>query len=159
MKLYLVQHADAKSKDEDPERPLSEKGWTDIRKVAVFITENLKVQVDTILYSGKTRAKQTAEVLARYLNHSKGIMEDEDLNTLDNPFNWIERLSKINEDIIIVGHLPHLNKLSSLLLCHDEEANIIQFQRGGMVCLERDESGLWSIHWMVTPHILMPEQE
>ena len=159
MKLYLVQHADAKSKDEDPERPLSEKGWTDIRKVAVFITENLKVQVDTILYSGKTRAKQTAEVLARYLNHSKGIMEDEDLNPLDNPFNWIERLSKINEDIIIVGHLPHLNKLSSLLLCHDEEANIIQFQRGGMVCLERDESGLWSIHWMVTPHILMPEQE
>jgi phosphohistidine phosphatase len=156
MKLYLVQHADAKSKDEDPERPLSEKGWTDIRKVAAFITENLKIQVDTILYSGKIRAKQTAEVLARYLNHSKGIMEEQDLNPLDNPFSWIERMAKINEDIIIVGHMPHLNKLSSLLLCHDEEANIIQFQKGGMVCLERETSGIWTLCWMITPQILMP---
>jgi len=34
MRLYLIQHAKAKSKQENPARPLSRKGREDIRKVA-----------------------------------------------------------------------------------------------------------------------------
>jgi len=37
MKLYLVQHAKAASKEVDPERPLTEEGHRDIQKVAAFI--------------------------------------------------------------------------------------------------------------------------
>ena len=39
MKLYLVQHGQAVSKEEDPERPLSEQGREDVRRVATRLGE------------------------------------------------------------------------------------------------------------------------
>ena len=43
MRLYLVQHADAKLKEEDPSRPLSDKGWGDIRNVAKYAEKYLRI--------------------------------------------------------------------------------------------------------------------
>ena len=37
MKIYLVQHAVAKSEDEDPNRPLTEAGILDAEKIGAFI--------------------------------------------------------------------------------------------------------------------------
>jgi phosphohistidine phosphatase len=37
MKLYLVQHGKAKSKEEDPDRPLSMDGLEETKKVASFL--------------------------------------------------------------------------------------------------------------------------
>ena len=45
MKIYLVQHAKAASKDADPERSLTEEGRSDIQKVADFIRP-LNLSVD-----------------------------------------------------------------------------------------------------------------
>ena len=36
MRLYLVQHGEAKKVEEDPLRPLSEKGREDIQRVAKY---------------------------------------------------------------------------------------------------------------------------
>lgn len=157
MKLYLVQHAEAKKKEEDKERSLSEKGIKNIKKVASFITENIKIKPSKIFHSGKTRARQTAEVLAKYLNPTNGISEAKGLAPLDDPSIWAERIAEIKEikeEIMLVGHLPHLSKLSSLLLCQHENKNIINIQMGGIVCLQRDELANWSVDWIVTPGIL-----
>ena len=154
MILYLVQHAEAKQEQEDPERPLSEKGWADIRKVAAFVAEQTNIRVDSIMHSGKTRARQTAEVLAKSLNPPEGIREADGLQPLADPSTWADRLAEVEEDVMLVGHLPHLSKLSAHLLCQDEHQGIIDFQRGGIVCLGRDESGIWSVRWMVIPQIL-----
>lgn len=154
MNLYLVQHGEAMSKEEDPSRPLSEIGREDVRKVAVFVAEHIKIQAASILHSGKTRAHQTAQILAENLNPLEGIKMTEGLEPLAEPTIWSERLEKTEEDIMLVGHLPHLSKLSALLLCQDEEKKVVNFQRGGIVCLGRDESGLWSINWMVIPELL-----
>ena len=154
MKLYLVQHAEPKPKEEDPERPLSEKGWSEIRKVATFAAEHADIKVNSIMHSGKTRARQTAEVLAEYLRPPKGVKETEGLEPLADPSRWAQRLAEAEEDIMLVGHLPHLGKLSSYLLCQDADRQIIDFQMGGIVCLGRDESGMWSIQWMVVPQML-----
>ena len=43
MNVYLVQHAQAKTEQEDPERPLSEKGQTDINKAAAFIAKSVNI--------------------------------------------------------------------------------------------------------------------
>lgn len=155
MNLYLVQHAEAKQKEEDPQRPLSKKGWADIRKIASFLGEQMNIQVTSIMHSGKLRAQQTAEVLAEYLNPSEGVEKTEGLEPLANVSIWIERLTAIKKDIILVGHLPHLSKLSSALLCRDENKKIINFQMGGVVCLNRDETGIWSINWMIIPKMLV----
>jgi len=154
MNLYLVQHAEPKPKEEDPQRPLSEKGWSDIRKVGAFIAEHANIQVSSIMHSGKTRAQQTAEALAEYLNPSEGVKEVEGLKPLDDPAIWAKRLAEIKEDIMLVGHLPHLGKLSAYLLSQDEDKKIIDFQMGGVICLGRDVSGIWSVRWMMIPQLL-----
>ena len=38
MNLYLVQHAEAKPKQEDPGRPLTDKGYADIEKTAKLLS-------------------------------------------------------------------------------------------------------------------------
>ena len=154
MKLYLVQHAEAKQKEEDPERSLSEKGWADIRKVAAFIAAHTRIKVSSIFHSGKTRTRQTAEVLAEYLNPVNSVGHAEGLQPLDDPSTWVGRLAEAKEDVLLVGHLPHLSKLSAHLLCHDQDKKVIDFEMAGVVCLGKDESGTWSIHWMVIPQIL-----
>ncbi len=152
--LYLVQHGEPKREEEDPDRPLSEKGWSEIRKVTAFIAETANILVSTIFHSGKTRARQTAEALAEYLNPREGVKEAEGLKPLDDPSIWAERFAESNEDVILVGHLPHLSKLSAHLVCQDENEEIVDFQMGGIVCLKRDESGAWSVSWMVIPQII-----
>jgi phosphohistidine phosphatase SixA len=40
------------------------------------------------------------------------------------------------------------------LITGDEEVPVVSFQQGGVVCLERDEKGHWSVAWMVVPEII-----
>ena len=44
MNLRLVQHAEAKPESEDPDRRLSERGRTEIRKMARISAEHLAIQ-------------------------------------------------------------------------------------------------------------------
>jgi phosphohistidine phosphatase len=53
---------------------------------------------------------------------------------------------------MIVGHLPFLEKLSSFLLCGDENARLVLFRYGAIVCLIQKEDKEWAVRW-----ILMPE--
>ena len=116
MKLFLVQHAEAKNKNEDPTRPLSEKGWKDIKKIAKYAEEYLHIDVRQIFHSGKLRAEQTAEVLAKYLNPPEKVTIDKNLEPLADPKAWKRQLIGTSEDVMLVGHLPHLSKLASSLL-------------------------------------------
>lgn len=156
MFLYLVQHAEAKKEEIDPLRPLSEKGLHDINKMAFYLSK-LPLRVHKIFHSTKLRAKQTARVLAEILKPVKGISETDGLSPLDDPNLWAERLKDIPEDVMLVGHLPHLSKLASLLLSGDQEKNIISFKMAGIVCLARDEVNTWSIQWMLVPDIVLGE--
>lgn len=153
MLLYLVQHAEAKSKEEDPKRGLTEKGLQDIKKVASYLAR-LNIRVDRIFHSGKKRALQTAEVLAEHLKPEEGISEKDGLAPMDEPQIWFERLSKLEEDLMLVGHLPHLSKLASLILTGDAEKTVINFKNAGILCLKRSEEAHWSVEWMITPDIV-----
>ena len=106
MKLYLVQHAEAKSKAEDPSRPLSENGLKTIGEVAKYAAQHLRIQVAEIVHSGKLRAKQTAEVLAEHLKPTKWLMTSKDLEPLADPGIWKNHLAETPKDTMLVGHLP-----------------------------------------------------
>lgn len=153
MFLYLVQHAEARREEEDPSRGLSEKGLQDIRKVAAFAAD-LNIKVSQILHSGKKRALQTAEVLADRLKPEKGISRTDGLAPMDDPQIWFENLLRIDEDTILVGHLPHLARLAAMLLCGDKKGNIVDFKMGGIVCLKRFNKGEWAIEWMIIPEVI-----
>ena len=152
MNLYLVQHAEALSKDLDPQRPLSPKGLADIQKVAEYAAKNCKIIAEQVLHSGKLRAQQTAETLASNLNLSTPV-ETDGLAPLDDPEIWATRLSARSDSIMLIGHLPHMGRLAATLMCGDPESNPVRFQMGGIVALERDENR-WSLQWMIIPSII-----
>jgi len=153
MFLYLVQHGDAKREEEDPARPLSDKGVEDVKKVASFISR-LNITVEEVLHSSKLRARQTAEILAESLNITKGVSETKGLTPLDEPDVWAAKLKTKTHSLMLVGHLPHLGKLSSFLLSGDKEKGIIAFKMGGVVCMRRDDAEAWTLQWMLTPEIV-----
>ena len=154
MKLYLVQHAKAVPKQVDPQRPLTEEGQRDIQKVAAFI-KPLNLVVDYLWHSGKRRAIQTAEVLAEVVKINEAKMARDGLAPNDDVTALKDELVPDQKDIMIVGHLPFVSKLASLLLRGDESANTVAFKQGGIVCLGSSEGNQWQIKWMVTPEILV----
>jgi phosphohistidine phosphatase len=153
MRLYLVQHGIPKPESEDPQKPLSEIGKNEVEKVAKALKKS-GVKVSKIFHSGKLRAKETAEILGDYLNPPEGIGEAEGLNPLDPPDIWANKLSEIREPIMLVGHLPHLQKLCSFLVVKDPERPIVKFRQGGVVALERSEEEEWIILWTLYPDFL-----
>lgn len=152
MFLYLIQHGEAKSEKEDPERGLTDKGIEEVKRLAQFLSP-LNLSIVQIFHSGKKRALQTAEIIAEAIKPEEGIVESSGLAPLDDPNSWFEKLSSINENIVLVGHLPHLERLSSLLLCGDAQKKIINFRMGGVVCLKRTDN-VWSVDWAVVPEMI-----
>ena len=148
MKVYLVQHAKPKPEEEDPQKPLSEQGEVEAQKVAEF-AKNIKV--NKIQHSGKLRAQQTAEILGKSLGVD--VVKADSLEPMADTQIWANRLEEQSEDVMLVGHLPHLAKLASQLLTQNQEKPVISFKQGGIVCLEKTEQG-WQVAWMVTPDLL-----
>jgi len=153
MRLYLVQHAESKPEAEDPSRGLTEKGEADVKKVAAFL-KPLGLNVAAIWHSGKTRAAQTAEILAQAVSATQGIIKRDGLAPLDPVQPIQEEVSRSSEDLLVVGHLPFMGKLASALAAGSESADAVAFQQGGVVCLERDDKGAWRVRWAVTPEVV-----
>ena len=78
-------------------------------------------------------------------------IEAENLEPLADPKIWAEKLRDIKENVIIVGHLPHLSKLLTELTGSKEK--VVKFRYSGVVCLER-ENGNYKILWFVRPDII-----
>ena len=155
MRLYLVQHAQAKTEAEDPSRPLSEEGQATAARMAEHF-HNLRPRVAAIWHSDKLRARQTAEVFASRAVAREGLQQVAGLAPLDDIAPLTTQFEQQADDLMIVGHLPHLSRLASTLLVGDPERKgidlkIIDFQMAGIVCLQRDEAGKWSVQWMLTP--------
>lgn len=153
MRLYLVQHAAAKPKEDDPDRPLSAQGRVDIDRMATFLARN-DVALESIRHSGKTRAAQTADVLSDRLQPVAGVSAVEGLKPLDDPMPWAERLKGEQDNLMLVGHLPFVARLAALLVAGDPNVEVVRFQPGGVLCLERDDAGAWAIAWLVVPSLL-----
>jgi len=153
MKLYLIQHGEAKSEVEDPERFLTARGEKEITSVSKAAT-GLNIRPSKIYHSGKMRAKQTAEIIANGLKiPNPSVQSVQGLNPNDEIRPWAERISKEKENLMLVGHLPFLERLTSFLLCGNENARLVLFRYGAIVCLNQKEDKGWAIRWILTPEI------
>jgi len=151
VRLYLVQHGEARSEEEDPERSLTVRGEEETKKLSVA-TKRLNIRPSRIFHSGKKRAEQTAGIIAKALSLSAQFGQG--LNPNDDVHPWVERISGEAEDIMIVGHLPFLEKLASLLVCGDEGAKAVLFRYSAIVCLEKKGSGRWAVDWVLKPDMV-----
>jgi len=153
MRLYLAQHGEAVSKEIDPARPLSEKGKTDVSKIAKFLKEK-GIRPDIIWHSTKKRAIQTAQILAESITPKEEIIEKHGLAPNDPVDKLHQELSSENKDLMIIGHLPFLQKLISLLLTGSEIREVVGFSPGGVICFEREDGGSWHLIWAITPELI-----
>ena len=153
MKVYLARHGEAVSSQFDPQRPLSEQGVADIQKVASFI-KSLDISVEHIWHSAKLRAAQTAELLSESVSVKKDCSAHKNLMPNDDVTIVADELEAYDTDLMIVGHLPFLAYLTSLLVADKETANVAAFDAGSIVCLNRRVPGQWQIEWIIAPKLL-----
>ena len=151
MQVYLVQHAKAHSKEENPDRPLTPRGRQDTEQVAA-LAATLGLQVHEIRHSGKTRAEQTATILGEALEPDAGVVKALGLGPLDDVAPVAEALSQVAESIMLVGHLPFMERLAGYMLTGDAEQPVVKFHNAGLVCLTRDKER-WQVTWIITPSI------
>ena len=153
MMLYLMQHGDAVSKDVDPNRPLSETGRAQIRRVTELL-ESHGHRPSHVFHSGKLRATQTAEIVATSLAPGLECEEMAGLGPNDPPDALIDELSKRTEDMLLVSHMPLVGRLVNRLVGGAEGNVIVAFLPGSIACLERGEDQCWVIDWFLRPDIV-----
>ena len=155
MALYLMQHGEATTETEDPARPLTETGRAVVERVAARANA-ADVRIDRCVHSGKLRAEQTAEVLVGALGSERSI-EPRDGLAPNDPVapvaDWLRDAAE-GSSIALVGHLPFLDRLASLLITDDENTQVIQFRMAGLVKLvPKSEGPGFKVAWILAPEI------
>ena len=148
MKVYLMQHALAYSSQEDQERPLSPAG-IDQAKAAAKGIKRLGLTFDLIVASPKRRAHQTAALIAEGVRfpHSD-ILTTEAVLPQSQPQELLEllRIELPQSNVLVVGHMPQLGRLSAQLLQGGE----ILFENAGLACFEISSSHPAQLKFLLT---------
>jgi phosphohistidine phosphatase len=149
MELFLVQHGEAKTETEDPERPLTDHGVETVRRMAAWASQ-AGLRVAQIRHSGKRRAEQTAEIFAEHLKPANGVIPVDGLKPNDDVHSMAATLNAQTEAVMLVGHMPFLGRLVGLLVAGERDRVVVRFRNSGIVCLRLQE-GRWSVDWAVPP--------
>ena len=152
MALYVVQHGKNLPKTEDPEKGLSAEGKMETERIA-GVAKGYQVTVSRIVHSGKKRAAETAEIISAVLSPAKGLQRRDGMNPLDDVRNFAASL-ELDKNVMLVGHLPFLERLIGLLVCGDPDRTVFKLQNSGMLCLDRlPEINNPVIRWALMPSI------
>ncbi len=152
MALYLVQHGKSLPGEQDPKKGLSPTGAVEVKRIAE-VARGYGVRVRRIEHSGKERARQTADLMAEALQPEQSPIARPGLAPLDEVEPVAAGLDP-GEALMLVGHLPFMERLTSQLILGRREPLVFKFQNGGIVCLDRDPHGRqWFIKWALMPRI------
>ncbi len=153
MDVYLMQHGVALTEEQDPARSLAEDGRAAVQAV-VALARAAGVEVDLCLHSGKLRAQQTAQILADGLGIDD-VRTHAGLNPSDDVApvaHWLAESGAAS--IAVVGHLPFLDRLASLLVAGDAGAEVVRFRNAGLVKLvPKDEAAGYAVDWVLVPEL------
>ena len=161
MNLYLLRHgiaadAGAAGCGNDSERPLIPKGERRLRAAAAAM-KKLELSFDLILSSPFLRARQTAEIVAGELKLKKWLEFSDELVPGGNFKTLMQALGELKpapENVLLVGHEPHLSRLISLLVAGGADAAAVEMKKGGLCKLEVGELNhgrCAQLAWLLTP--------
>ena len=152
MAVYLVQHALSLPKAEDPEKGISPEGRETAQTIA-GVAKGYGIRVSQIAHSGKKRARETAEIFAAALAPDNGVAHMPGLAPLDDVTAIGDRLSPAS-GLMLVGHLPFMERLAAYLVAGRQEPPVFRFQNAGIVCLDHyPDKGTWVVMWSLSPRI------
>jgi phosphohistidine phosphatase len=145
MMVYLVHHADALPPSVDAQRPLSGFGRAQADDLAAR-TATRGVRPDVIWHSGKLRARQTAEAFLRVCNPLAEFSAIRGMQPSDPPA-WIrDQVAREARAVMLVGHMPHLPRLFTLLVTGREDP-LLEFPQHGMIAIEIAAEGMGKELW------------
>lgn len=152
MALYLIQHGKSLPKDQDPDQGLSEEGVNETERMA-RLAQDYGVNASQIRHSVKTRARQTAEIFAIALKPQNDTQEINGIKAMDDVATYAAKIDP-DENVMLVGHLPFMERMTSYLITGTIDQPVIKFQNSGIVCLDKDpETQSWVIKWTLMPNI------
>ena len=149
MDFYLVRHGEAVSEVADAKRPLSPIGRQQIESIA-RLALNKNARVSAIYHSGILRAQQTAEILGEQLGTAVKVGPIGGLLPEDDSAIAKAELESADSSLMLVGHLPLMNRLAALLVNGDINREVVSFGPGTLVCCSRTGSQ-WKIAWILRP--------
>ncbi len=156
MDIYLMQHGSATTSEEDPARGLTPSGRAAVNQVAARAAA-CGVQAGRCLHSGKLRAEQTARIIGEALGARVESLAGLDPSDPVQPIVDLLRAesgSAPGGGIVLVGHLPFLDRLASVLIVGQQEAHPIRFQNAGLVKLvPKDDASGFAVSWILTPDL------
>lgn len=154
MKIYCVRHGEALTADINPDRPLTPNGEREVEKVASQM-QRCHIDVSHILHSSKSRTRRTAEIFGKILG-SETIVECKTILDAKAELGAIwELVHSLHENTMIVGHLPFLHQLVSMLVLKNEGGYpIVHFSPATVVCLTLSDDR-WFIDWQLSPEIVI----
>jgi len=147
--FYLVRHGDAVSELVDVERPLSEMGRVQVARLAQQAAAK-GVQPAVIYHSGILRARQTAEIMSEQLRPARGMAPMDGLQPMADPAGTAAMLELATDSIMLVGHLPFMNRIVGLLVKGNAERIVVDFAPATLVCLAK-QAPRWGVQWSLAP--------
>jgi len=151
-----MQHGLACSKDEDKLRALSEQGQQDVKRIADSLRA-AGVRVERAWHSGKLRAEQTADYVAKRILTAGKAEQVSGIAPNDPVEEFCIDADVWQEDTLVVGHLPFMSRMVSLLISGDASHAMVEFRPGSVVCIERVTANRWVLQWMLRPGLVTGE--
>jgi phosphohistidine phosphatase len=158
--IHLMRHGKALDVGEegvpcDAERPLSKKGAAIVKEVALGMAA-LGAAPDLVVSSPLLRARQTADIAAGILGGASVIVSP--LLRPDGPkgelIDWLQKSQWTS--ILLVGHMPDLAALASLLICGHRQAGL-DLKQAGVCCIAVAAHPLLGggcLEWFLPPQAL-----
>jgi phosphohistidine phosphatase len=156
MQLYLVRHAHAVTAEENPARPLSDRGRAQVARLITYFSRSGTFLPDEIWCSHLVRSRETASLLTVGLSLSVPLLECPDLEPESDPRRTITRIAGATRPLAIVGHEPHLGALAGLLLEGSSPLEPVAFKKGTVLALARRPGKPWWPLWHISPDSLEP---
>ena len=151
MKLYLVRHGLTTS-TAHAEQTLSETGIQQTQEIGRFLKQS-GIEIDEILHSEKWRAKQTAQIIGQVVAPDLSLIQSTGLKPDDPIEPLIHEIATFDRNVMIVSHLPFLEKLLTTLTLGTETLCPIDFCGSCVVCLQ-GTGHIWQIAWVVSPQLV-----
>ena len=133
-----------------PQRGLTDAGQASVSKMAAWVVA-AGIRVDEIRHSGKLRAQQTAEIVGEALGAqaraTPGLAPNDDVAPV------ARAIESQQGDIMLVGHLPFLERLAALLTVGSADRSVVTLDAGALLELTVADD-TWSVTCLMQPRLL-----
>ena len=148
MYCYLMRHGEAVSGAPDGQRPLSAKGRAEVTEIAQR-ARSRGFSVAWVYHSGILRAEQTAELVAGVLLPGQAVRKISGLHPDDDPFIIKVQADQFAQSVLLVSHLPYLDRLAGLMTTGSAERSVVHFAPATLACLTR-QVNRWKLNWALS---------